>query len=52
MHYQWLVSVFLKSTSRDQLLQKASSFKIHYFSIDKAVLTIISCFDMQNLKKI
>ena len=23
MHYQWLISVFLKSTSRDQLLQKA-----------------------------
>ena len=23
MHYQWLISVFLKNTSRDQLLQKA-----------------------------
>ena len=25
MHYQWLITVFLKSTSRDQLLQKAYS---------------------------
>ena len=25
MHYQWLISVFLKNTSRDQLLQKAYS---------------------------
>ena len=23
MHYQWLIIVFLKNTSRDQLLQKA-----------------------------
>ena len=23
MYYQWLISVFLKNTSRDQLLQKA-----------------------------
>ena len=26
MHYQWLISVFLKNTSRDQLLQKAYLF--------------------------
>ena len=29
MHYQWLISVFLKSTLRDKLLQKA------YWSIDE-----------------
>ena len=30
MHYQWLISVFLKSTSRDQPLQKA------YFGVSHA----------------
>ena len=27
MHYQWLISVFLKNTSLDQLLQKAYCVK-------------------------